>query len=87
MTSDCKFLANRSHQEEASSQMLYTESRKKSRLHGTEPEEDFTFYVVFEEGTCINNPVSAKLSINVTSTVKGIALGTVQFFEICTMQS
>ena len=35
--------------------------QKKSRLHGSEPEEGFAFYVVFEEGLviCINNPVSA----------------------------
>ena len=50
--------------------------QKKSRLHGSEPEEDFAFYVVFEEGLviCFNNPISAKFSVNMTSTVKGIAL-------------
>ena len=48
-----------------------------SRRYGSEPAEDFAFYVVFEEGLliCINNPVSAaKSSVNVTSTVKCIAL-------------
>ena len=50
--------------------------QKKSRFHGSELEEDFAVYVVFEEGLvmCINNPVSTKFSINVKSTVKGIAL-------------
>ena len=50
--------------------------QKKSRLHGSEPEECSAFYVVLEEGLviCINNPVSAKFSVNVTMTVKGIAL-------------
>ena len=49
--------------------------QKKSRLQGSEPEEDFAFYVVFEEGLviCINS-VSTKSSVNVTSTVKGIGL-------------
>ena len=49
--------------------------QKKSRLHGSEPEEDIAFCVVFEEGLviCINNPVSAKFSV-VISTVKDIAL-------------
>ena len=49
--------------------------QKQSRLHGSEPEENFAIYVVFEEDfeICINNPVSAKLSYNATSTVKGIA--------------
>ena len=39
--------------------------QKKSRLRGSEPEEDFAFYVVFEEGLVIfiNNPVSAKFSV------------------------
>ena len=39
--------------------------QKKSRLHGSEPEEDFAFYVIFEEGLvmCINNPVSVKFSL------------------------
>ena len=27
--------------------------QKKSRLHGCEPEEDFAFYVIFEEGFVI----------------------------------
>ena len=55
--------------------IFYTRVQKKSRLHGFEPEEDFAFYVIFEEGLviCTNNPVSAKFSI-VTSTVKDIAL-------------
>ena len=50
--------------------------QKKSRLHSCEPEEDFAFYVIFEEGFVIfiNNPVSAKFSVNVTLTVTGIAL-------------
>ena len=49
--------------------------QKKSRLHGSEPEENFTLYDVFEEGfeICINNPVSAKFLYNATSSVKGIA--------------
>ena len=49
--------------------------QKKSRLHGSEPEETFTLYVVFEEGfeICIDNPVSAKFSYYTTLTVKGIA--------------
>ena len=46
-----------------------------SRLHGSEPEENFALYVVFEEDfeICIDNPVSAKFSYYATSTVKGIA--------------
>ena len=38
---------------------------EKSRLHGSEPEEDFAFRVTFEEGLviCINSPVSAKFSL------------------------
>ena len=50
--------------------------QKKSRFHDSEPEEDFAFYVVFEEGLviCINNPVSIKFSVNVTSTLKGRVL-------------
>ena len=49
--------------------------QKKSRLHGSEPEENFALYVVFEEGfeICTDNPVSAKFSYYATSTVKGIA--------------
>ena len=49
--------------------------QKKSRLHGSEPEENFALYDVFEEGfeIRINNPVSAKFLYNATSTVKGIA--------------
>ena len=49
--------------------------QKKSRLHGSEPEENFTLYVVFEEGfeICIDNPVSANFSYYAKSTVKGIA--------------
>ena len=49
--------------------------QKKSRLHGSEPEENFALYVVFEEGfeICIDNPVSAKFSYYATSTVKGLA--------------
>ena len=47
-----------------------------SRLHGSEPDEDFAVYVIFEEGLviCFNSPVSAKFLVNVTSTVKGIGL-------------
>ena len=50
--------------------------QKKSRLRGSEPEEDFAVYIVFEEGLvmCINNPVSAKFSSNLKLTMKGIAL-------------
>ena len=49
--------------------------QKKSRLHGSEPEENFAFYDVFEEDfeICIDNPISTKFSYNATSTVKGIA--------------
>ena len=49
--------------------------QKKSRLHGSEQEENFALYDVFEEGfeICINNPVSGKFLYNATSTVKGIA--------------
>ena len=49
--------------------------QKKSRLHGSEPEEDFAFYVIFEEGLVIfiNNPSSAKFSI-VTPAVKRTVL-------------
>ena len=49
--------------------------QKKSRLHGSEPEENFALYDVFEEGfgIFINNPVSAKFLHKATSTVKGIA--------------
>ena len=56
--------------------MAFHRVQKKSRLHGCEPEEDFAFYVTFEEGFVIfiNNPVSAKFSVNVTSTVTGRAL-------------
>ena len=63
--------------------------QKKSRLHGSEPEEDFVFYVVFEEGLaiCIHNPISAKFSVNATSTVKGHSRSTLQFFHVCTVQS
>ena len=52
-----------------------TQSPGKSRLHGSEPEENFALYDVFEEGfeICINNPVSAKFLYNATLTVKGIA--------------
>ena len=51
------------------------------RLHGSEPEEDFAFYVTFEEGLviCINNPDSAKFSVHRVSTVKGIALLQLKF--------
>ena len=51
------------------------QSPEKSRLHGSEPEENFALYDVFEEGSgiCINNPVSAKFLYNTTSSVKGIA--------------
>ena len=53
----------------------WTRVQKKSRLHGPEPEENFTLYDVFEEGfeICINNPVSAKFLYNAISSVKGIA--------------
>ena len=49
--------------------------QKKSRLHGSEPEENFALHDVFEEGfgICINNPLSAKFLYKATSTVKGIA--------------
>ena len=49
--------------------------QKKSRLHGSEPEENSALYDVFEEGyeICINNPGSAKFLYNATSTVKQIA--------------
>ena len=49
--------------------------QKKSRLHGSEPEDNFALYVVFEEDyeIYIDKPVSPKLSYNATSTVKGIA--------------
>ena len=49
--------------------------QKKSRLNGSEPEENFALYDVFEEGCeiCINNSVSAKFLYNATSNVKGIA--------------
>ena len=48
--------------------------QKKSRLHGSEQEENFALYVVFEEGfeICIDNPVSAKFLYKAISTVKGI---------------
>ena len=48
--------------------------QKKSRFHGSEPEENSALYDVFEEGfeICINNPVSAKFLYKATSTVKGI---------------
>ena len=47
----------------------------KSRLHGSEPEENFVLFVVFEEDfeICMKNPISAKLSYNAKSTAKGIA--------------
>ena len=53
--------------------MFLPEFRKS---HGSEPEENFAFYVVFEEGLVIgtNKPVSAKLSVHRASAVKGIAL-------------
>ena len=61
----------------ASSTLVTSRPRvqKKSRLHGSEPEENRAFYVVFEEGfeICIDNPVSAKFSYYATSTMKGIA--------------
>ena len=55
--------------------------QKKSRLQGSEPEEDFAFYVIFEEGLviCINNPDSAKFSVHRASTVKGITLLQLKF--------
>ena len=48
--------------------------QKKSRLHVSEPKDNFPLYDVFEEGfeICINSPVSAKFLYNATSTVKGI---------------
>ena len=66
----------RSRSQDVSSSVCTIRIRKKSRLHFSEPEEDFAFYVVFEEGLaiCINNSVSTKSSVNVTSTVKGIGL-------------
>ena len=56
--------------------MHKTRVQKKSRLHGSETEEDFAFYVIFEEGLviCINNPDSAKFSVHRALTVKSIAL-------------
>ena len=56
-------------------QKHYHRVQKKSRLHGSEPEENFPLYDVFEEGfeICIDNPVSAKFSYYATSTVKDIA--------------
>ena len=41
---------------------LKSKVQKKSRLHCSEPEENFALYDVFEEGfeICIKNPVSAK---------------------------
>ena len=63
--------------------------QKKSRLRGSEPEED-ALYVVFQEGfvICINNPVSAKFSVHVTSTVKRIPLLQLKFprHTQCTVQ-
>ena len=55
--------------------MMIIRVQKESRLHGSEPEENFALYDVFEEGfeICINNPVSAKFLYNAKSTVKGIA--------------
>ena len=49
--------------------------QKNSRLHDSEPEENFALYDVLEEGfeICINNPVLAKFLYNATSTAKGIA--------------
>ena len=49
--------------------------QKKSRLHGSEPEENFPLYGVFEEDfeIYIDNPVSAKFLYYATSIMKGIA--------------
>ena len=49
--------------------------QKKLRLHGSETEENFALYDVFEEGfeICMNNPVSAKFLYKATSPLKGIA--------------
>ena len=60
--------------------LLLLRVQKKSRLHGSEPEEDFAFCVVFEEGLVIfiNNPFSTKFSI-VTSAVKRIVLLQLKF--------
>ena len=53
---------------------IYIRVQKKSRLHGSEPEENFALYDVFEEGfeICIDNPVSAKFSYYATPTVESI---------------
>ena len=44
---------------------LTVQSPEKSQLQGFELEEDFAFYIVFEECflSCINNPVSAIFSL------------------------
>ena len=60
--------------------MAKTRVQKKSRLRGSETEEDFAFYVVFEEGLVIfiNNSSLATFSI-VTSAVKRIVLIQLKF--------
>ena len=52
--------------------------QKKSRLRGSEPDEDFAFYVVCEKGlvTFISNPSLAKFSI-----VTSHSASTAQVFE------
>ena len=63
--------------------------QKKSRLHGSEPEENFVLYDVFEEGfeICINNSVSAKFLYNATSNYEGHSPLTVKASETYPMQS
>ena len=50
--------------------------QKKSRLHGSEQEENFALYVVFEEAfeICIDNPVPAKISYYTQSEVQKLWL-------------
>ena len=57
--------------------------QKKSHLYDCEPDEDFPFYVVFDEGLTLSiaNPVSAKCSPNDTSSVKKRSPSKVQFLR------
>ena len=52
------------------------QSPERSQFHGCEPEEDFASYVTFEGGLAIfiSNPISVGFSVNLTSTLRGIAL-------------
>ena len=52
-----------------------SQSPEKSLLHCSEREEDFGFCVMVEEDLviCMENPISAKFSINVTLTLNSIA--------------